>query len=340
MRIGNLSLSNQLVVAPMAGVTDRPFRALCRRLGAGLAVSEMVSADPRLRHTRKSRTRIDHAGEPGPVAVQIAGAHPQWMADAARYNVDRGADLIDINMGCPAKKVCNRAAGSALLSDATLVEEIVDAVVKSVAVPVTLKIRTGPTPHDRNALCIANIAQRCGVAALAIHGRTRACAFKGYAEHDTARAVKQSVSIPVLANGDVATPQAARAVLEYTQADGLLIGRGAQGNPWIFREVAHYLRTGSVLAPPSPVEVREVMLDHLRALYALYGERQGVRIARKHLSWYCKGRPGAGVFWKRVNRIESARDQIATVSAFVGGLVETARLRHDEPRLESWQHVA
>lgn len=324
----------------MAGVTDRPFRALCRRLGAGMAVSEMVSADPSLRHTRKSRTRTDHMGEPGPVAVQIAGAQPQWMADAARYNVERGADLIDINMGCPAKKVCNRAAGSALLSDESLVEDIVDAVVSSVSVPVTLKIRTGPTPDHRNALRIAAIAQRVGVAAVSIHGRTRACAFKGRAEHDTTRIVKESISIPILANGDITTPQAAQAVLQYTKADGLLIGRGAQGNPWIFREIEHYLRTGSVLAPPDPIEVREVMLEHLHALYALYGEHQGVRIARKHLSWYCKGRPGAEEFWQRVNRIETALEQTAVVRGFLGAPTPTAFLERGDAEISPWDFAA
>lgn len=304
----------------MAGVTDRAFRVLCRRLGAGLAVSEMVSSDPSLRHSRKSQTRTDHRGEPGPVSVQIAGASPEWLADAARYNVDHGAQIIDINMGCPAKKVCNRAAGSALLSDERLVADILDAVCAAVDVPVTLKIRTGPDPANRNALTIAMIAQSAGIAALSIHGRTRACAFKGEVEHATTRSVKQALSIPVFANGDITTPEQAKAVLDFTGADGLLIGRGAQGNPWIFREIAHYLDTGERLAPPAAAEVRAVMLEHLEGLYALYGERQGVRIARKHLSWYCKGRPGAARFWQQVNRVEDAAQQWRIVSDYLASL--------------------
>ena len=321
MRIGVISLSNRLVAAPMAGVTDRPFRALCRRLGAGLAVSEMVSSDPRLRNTSKSLTRIDHTDEPATRAVQIAGGEPAWLADAARYNVDRGAQLIDINMGCPAKKVCNRAAGSALLSDEILVAHILAAVVNAVDIPVTLKIRTGPDPDSRNALRIAHIAEASGIAALSIHGRTRACAFKGSAEHATTRAVKQFASIPVLANGDITTPEQAREVLRYTGADGLLIGRAAQGNPWIFRELAHFLATGTKLAPPAPEEVRDVLLEHLDALHDFYGPNNGVRVARKHLSWYCKGRPGAAAFWQRVNRVDAAAAQRSIVQGYLDELV-------------------
>ena len=321
MRIGDLTLPNTLIAAPMAGVTDRPFRALCRRLGAGLAVSEMVSSDPSLRGSRKSMNRLDHRGEQAPVSAQIAGADPHWMADAARFNVDHGAQIVDINMGCPAKKVCNRAAGSALLSDEPLVGRILDAVVGAVDVPVTLKIRTGPEPHNRNAVRVAQLAQSAGIAALSIHGRTRACAFRGEAEHHSTREVKRSVGIPVFANGDITSPERAQEVLRYTGADGLLIGRAAQGNPWIFREIAHYLAHGTHCARPSAAEVRAVMLEHLAALYAFYGERQGVRIARKHLSWYCKGRKGAARFWQRVNRVEDHQVQQSLVSDYADELV-------------------
>ncbi len=300
----------------MAGVTDRPFRQLCRALGAGYAVSEMVSANPRLRDTAKSRLRIDHAGEPAPVAVQIAGSDPLAMADAARYNVAQGAAIIDINMGCPAKKVCNAAAGSALLADEPLVARILDAVVAAVDVPVTLKIRTGPSPARRNALAIAAIAERAGVAALTVHGRTRADLFNGRAEYATIAAVKASVSIPVIANGDVATPREAREVLAATGADAVMIGRAAQGRPWIFREVAHFLATGEDLPPPTVAEARALILAHLDDHHAFHGEWQGVRTARKHLGWYTQGLAGGEAFRARMNATETAREQLGVVARY------------------------
>ncbi len=325
MRIGSYSLASALVVAPMAGVTDRPFRQLCRRLGAGLAVSEMVASDARLRDTAQSRRRRDHTGESEPRSVQIVGAVPEQMADAARFNVDHGAQLIDINMGCPAKKVCNNHAGSALLGDESLVSRILAAVTAAVDVPVTLKIRTGLDPQRKNGVSIARIAVDNGIAAIAVHGRTRACAFRGSAEHNTVAAIKAAVQIPVIANGDVRTPQEAKRVLSRTRADGLMIGRAAQGNPWIFREIDHFLRTGEVLDPPGPAEVGATLVEHLRAIHALYGPYLGVRVARKHLSWYCRGRPGAAAFWQRVNRVECAAEQLALVRDYFDALAQTSR---------------
>jgi tRNA-dihydrouridine synthase B len=314
----------------MAGVTDRPFRMLCKRMGAGYAVSEMVSADPRLRATAKSLRRIDHAGEPAPVAVQIAGADPAWLADAARYNVDRGAQIIDINMGCPAKKVCNAAAGSALLGNEPLVAAILDAVVRAVDVPVTLKIRTGPAPDARNAIAIARIADDAGIAALAVHGRTRACRFEGAAEYDTIRAVKAAVSLPIFANGDIDTPERARAVLAHTGADGLMIGRSAQGRPWIFREIAHFLATGQRLAPPTVAEGRAAILEHLEDHYAFHGEDVGVRTARKHLHWYTAAFAGAAEFRQRINAAATAAAQRKLVDAYFTELADAGdRLRYD-----------
>ena len=316
----------------MAGVTDRPFRMLCKRMGAGYAVSEMVAANPRLWGTDKSRRRTDHAGEVAPIAVQIAGADGALMADAARDNVDRGAQIIDINMGCPAKKVCNAAAGSALLANEALVARILDAVVRAVDVPVTLKIRTGPAPLERNAVVIARIAQDAGVAALSVHGRTRACLFAGAVEFESVRAVKRAVSIPVFANGDIATPERARDVLGYTGADGVMIGRAAQGRPWIFREIAHYLATGSELAAPTVEEARLVIAEHLDDHYAFYGEAPGVRIARKHLHWYTARLEGAGDFRRLVNTAESAAHQRAIVNGFFMRLAsESERLRYVPP---------
>ena len=309
MQIGTLRIDPPLALAPMAGVTDKPFRQLCKRLGAGLAVSEMTASDPRLWSTRKSLHRMDHAGEPDPVSVQIAGFDPVRLADAARYNVAHGAQLIDINMGCPAKKVCNAWAGSALLADEPLVARICRAVVEAVEVPVTLKIRTGQTPEQRNALSIARIAEACGIAALAVHGRTRSQKYEGFAEYDTIAAVKASVSIPVFANGDVGSPAKAREVLDYTRADALMIGRAAQGRPWIFREIAHFLATGELLPEPDIAEVRDILLGHLDALYAFYGEGAGVRIARKHLGWYAKDRPENATFRAVANAAESAHEQ-------------------------------
>lgn len=310
MQIGPYRIDPPVVLAPMAGVTDKPFRLLCKRLGAGLAVSEMTTADPKLWNTRKSLRRMDHAGEPEPVSVQIAGYDPAMLAEAARFNVANGAQLIDINMGCPAKKVCNVWSGSALLQDEPLVARIVKAVVEAVEVPVTLKIRTGWDREHKNALNIARIAEDAGIAALAVHGRTRADKYEGEAEYETIAAVKQSVRIPVLANGDVTTPQQAKHVLEVTGADAVMVGRGAQGRPWIFREIAHYLATGERLPEPGPDEVCAILLDHLEQLHAFYGELQGVRIARKHLGWYAKDRPENTAFRQVVNRAETALDQL------------------------------
>jgi tRNA-dihydrouridine synthase B len=307
----------------MAGVTDRPFRQLCRKLGAGLAVSEMVASNWRLRDTAQSRRRRDHGGEAEPRSVQIVGADPAQMADAARFNVDHGAQIIDINMGCPAKKVCNSHAGSALLADESLVARILATVTAAVSVPVTLKMRTGVTPDRKNGVAIARIAADHGIAAIAVHGRTRACAFLGSAEYDTIAAIKAAVDVPIIANGDVRTPQDARRVLSRSRADGLMIGRAAQGNPWIFREIDHFLRTGEMLAPPTIGEVGATLVEHLQALHAFYGQHLGVRIARKHLSWYCKGRPGAAVFWQSVNRVECAALQLRLVREYFDDLAES-----------------
>jgi tRNA-dihydrouridine synthase B len=326
MRIGPYLIDPPVVLAPMAGVTDKPFRLLCKRLGAGLAVSEMTHADPRLWHTRKSLQRMDHVGEPEPVSVQIAGYDPAMLAEAARFNVANGAQIIDINMGCPAKKVCNVWSGSALLQDEPLVARIVRAVVEAVEVPVTLKIRTGWDRQNRNALNIARIAEDAGIAALAVHGRTRADKYEGHAEYDTITAVKAAVNIPVLANGDVDTPQQARHVLEVTGADALMIGRGAQGRPWIFREIAHYLATGEELAEPMPDEVCGILLGHLEQLYAFYGEQAGVRIARKHLGWYAKDRPENAAFRHVVNRAESAVEQLRLTREYFAALAAGERL--------------
>lgn len=290
-----------------------------------MAVSEMVASDARLRDTRKSRLRADVRGEAEPRAVQIAGACAERLADAARYHADNGAQIIDINMGCPAKKVCNVQAGSALLADERLVGRILRAVVAAVQVPVTLKIRTGPAPERRNGARVARIAESEGIAALAVHGRTRACAFRGRAEYRTIEEIKAAVSIPVIANGDIASPDDARRVLEATRADGVMVGRAAQGNPWIFREIAHYLRTGTRLSPAAPAEVGATLLEHLAALYRFYGPADGVRVARKHLSWYCKGRPGAAAFWQRINRVESPRVQLAIARDYFASLCDAWR---------------
>jgi tRNA-dihydrouridine synthase B len=287
MNIGPYTLKNTLLLAPMAGITDRPFRELCRRYGAGLAVSEMVSSNPGLQTHRRTLLKADHSGEEEPRAVQILGADPKHMAEAARFNVDRGAQIIDINMGCPVKKVCSVAAGSALLKNEALVKAILDSVVGAVDVPVTLKIRTGWDAADRNALRIAKIAERAGIAALAIHGRTRACGFSGAAEYETLREVKNAVTLPVIANGDIDSPQKAREVLRYTGADALMIGRAAQGQPWIFNSIEHFMSHGAPLAPPPLMQIRDIVLAHLDRLYSFYGNETGVRIARKHIGWYC-----------------------------------------------------
>ncbi len=327
MKIGTHVLRNALFVAPMAGVTDRPFRVLARRFGAGLAVSEMVSSRPELRGSRKSRLRLEHRGEPEPVAVQIVGADPALMAQAARDNVDEGAQLIDINMGCPAKKVCGVQAGSALLADEARVARILAAVVAAASVPVTLKIRTGPDPTRRNALRIARIAEASGVQMLTVHGRTRACGFSGTAEYDTITEVKNAVKIPVIANGDIRTPEDAARVLASTGADGVMIGRAAQGRPWLFREIAHFLATGERLPPPGLQEMQAVLEEHLEGLYALYGEAHGARIARKHLGWTTRGLPGADEFRRAVVRLETAAEQREAVRAYFARLLERADRR-------------
>ncbi len=320
MQIGPYRIDPPVVLAPMAGVTDKPFRLLCKRLGAGLAVSEMTTADPTLWHTRKSLRRMDHAGEPEPVSVQIAGYDPAMLAEAARFNVANGAQIIDINMGCPAKKVCNVWSGSALLQDEPLVARICRAVVEAVEVPVTLKIRTGWDRDHRNALSIARIAEDSGIAALSVHGRTRADKYEGEAEYETIAAVKASIGIPVLANGDITTPERARHVLDVTGADAVMIGRGAQGRPWIFREIAHYLATGEKLPEPTPAEVAAILLGHLEHLHAFYGELAGVRIARKHLGWYAKDRPENAAFRQVVNRAETAHEQLALTERYFEAL--------------------
>ena len=315
----------------MAGVTDRPFRMLCKRLGAGYAVSEMVASDTALYGSEKSKRRMDHSGESAPIAAQIAGADASMMARAARENVARGAQIIDINMGCPAKKVCSKWAGSALLSDESLVARILETVVAAVDVPVTLKFRTGPVPGARNALAIARIAENAGIAMLTLHGRTRACGFKGAVEYDTIAAVKRSVSIPVVANGDIDSPAKARRVLEATGADALMIGRAAQGRPWIFREIAHHLETGGTLPPPTVAEARELLLAHLEDHYAFYGEYTGVRTARKHILWYTRGLAGAGAFRLHMNTLDHTGEQFAAVDAFFAAQgLRCERLRYED----------
>ncbi len=321
MQIGPYRIEPNVVLAPMAGVTDKPFRQLCKRLGAGLAMSEMTISDPRFWQTEKSLRRMDHEGEPAPVGVQIAGTEPAMLADAARYNVDHGAQIIDINMGCPAKKVCNAWAGSALMQDEALVARILDAVVRAVDVPVTLKIRTGWCAEHRNAPTIARIAEDAGIAALAVHGRTRDQHYTGSAEYDTIAAIKAALSIPVVANGDVDSPEKALAVLRHTGVDAVMVGRAAQGRPWIFREIAHFLATGEHLAPPTLEEVGDILLGHLDALHAFYGEASGVRIARKHLGWYAKDRPENAAFRSVVNRAETADAQRALTRDYFDGLI-------------------
>ncbi len=326
MQIGPYVLPNALFVAPMAGVTDRPFRQLCRAFGAGYAVSEMVTSRRDLWHTLKTSRRADHAGEPGPIAVQIAGTDAAMMAEAARYNIERGAQIIDINMGCPAKKVCDQWAGSALMRDEALALAIIEAVVAACAphgVPVTLKMRTGWCAQVKNALAIARAAEQAGVQMVTVHGRTREQGYKGEAEYETIAAVKAALRIPVVANGDIDSPAKARAVLAATGADALMIGRAAQGRPWIFREVAHHLETGGTLAPPLVLEVRRALLGHLQDHYALYGEHTGVRSARKHIGWYVRALPGGEAFRARMNAIEDAAMQWQAVAEFFDELAQT-----------------
>ncbi len=323
MNIGPYSLANPFFAAPMAGVTDRPFRQLCKRLGAGYAVSEMVTSRPDLWNTLKTSRRANHEGEPGPIAVQIAGTEPQMMADAAAYNIDRGAQIIDINMGCPAKKVCNKWAGSALMQDETLALSIIEAVVAACAprhVPVTLKMRTGWCQAEKNALAIARAAEQAGVQMITVHGRTREQGYKGQAEYDTIAAVKAAVRVPVVANGDIDSPEKAREVLAVTGADAVMVGRAAQGRPWIFREIAHFMATGTHLAPPLVAEVKRLLLEHLLDHYALYGEYAGVRTARKHIGWYVKPLPGGEAFRASMNLMEDCELQSRAVADYFDDL--------------------
>lgn len=323
MHIGPYLLANNLLAAPMAGVTDRPFRVLCKRLGAGYAVSEMVTSRRDLWTSLKTSRRANHDGEAAPIAVQIAGTDAAMMAEATAFNIDRGAQIIDINMGCPAKKVCNKWAGSALMQDEPLALEIIEAVVAAAAphgVPVTLKMRTGWSMEHRNAVRIARAAESAGVLMLTVHGRTREQGYKGHAEYDTIAAVKAALRIPVVANGDITTPEKARDVLAYTKADAVMVGRAAQGRPWIFREIAHFLATGTHLAQPLVAEVRQLLLDHLRDHYSLYGELTGMRTARKHIAWYVRALPGGEDFRHRMNAIEDCEQQWLAVAAFFDAL--------------------
>ncbi len=322
MQIGSHVLKNKLIVAPMAGVTDRPFRQLCKLMGAGMAVSEMVSSNSLLWGSKKTERRANHEGEVSPISVQIAGADPEMLAAAARYNVEKGAQIIDINMGCPAKKICNVMAGSALLQNENLVGKILDTVVKAVNIPVTLKIRTGWDKQHKNALSIARIAENAGIQALAIHGRTRACAYLGEAEYDTIANVKSAVKIPIIANGDITTPEKAQHILAYTKVDAIMIGRAAQGRPWIFREINHYLTTGQHLQVPEVTEIHQVLMNHLVELYDFYGEYSGVRVARKHISWYTKGLIGSAGFRHAMNQLQTSEEQLRETNIFFSKLAE------------------
>jgi tRNA-dihydrouridine synthase B len=316
MQIGPYKLENNLILAPMAGITDRPFRELCKQFGAGLTVSEMVASNPALRQHKRTLLKTDHNGEAGIRSVQILGTDPQQMADAAKFNVRRGAQVIDINMGCPAKKVCSVAAGSALLRDEALVQRILDAVVNAVDIPVTLKIRTGWDTHSRNAVAIARIAENAGIAALTIHGRTRACKFEGLAEHETAKKVKQSVSIPVIANGDITTPEQARYVLDSTGADAIMIGRAAQGNPWLFGRINHFIKHGKHIEKPTDANIHDTLMRHLDKLYSFYGNASGVRIARKHIAWYLKHLGSITQDAKNtINQAQYPSEQIALINS-------------------------
>ena len=340
MQIGRHVLRNNLFVAPMAGVTDRPFRQLCKTLGAGVAVSEMVTSNSLLYGSEKTRRRADHTGEVDPISVQIAGAEPAMLAEAARFNVDQGAQIIDINMGCPAKKVCNVMAGSALMQDEPLVGRILAAVVNAVPeVPVTLKFRTGWNRENKNAPMVARIAEESGIQLIAIHGRTRADQYMGDAEYDTIKLVKSQRSIPVIANGDITSPQKAKFVLDHTGADGVMIGRAAQGRPWIFREIEHFLKTGEILPPPRVDEIHRVMVAHIEDLYGFYGIERGLRVARKHISWYTKGLVGSASFRHAMNQLETVAEQRAAIDRFFASLGHTGeRLVYDE--LEADETVA
>ncbi len=320
MIIGQYTLPNNLFLAPMAGVTDRPFRQLCRRLGAGMVVSEMITANKSLWASKKSLLRANHDGEPEPRSIQIAGTDPKMMAEAAQHNIDQGAHIIDINMGCPAKKVCNVMAGSALLQNEPLVGQILESVVNAVDAPVTLKIRTGWDGDNRNGVNIARIAEQSGIQALAVHGRTRADAYRGDAEYDTIAEIKSAISIPVIANGDIHSPAKAKEVLNHTQADGLMIGRAAQGNPWIFQQINHFLTHGEILPDPNLSEVKQTLIEHLHTLYDFYGEYTGVRMARKHIAWYSKGLRDGNPFRQHMNTLELPEQQLAFTEQFFAQL--------------------
>jgi len=321
LKIGSLEIKNNVVLAPMAGVTDRPFRQLCKKLSAGMAVSEMVGANSLLRGSEKTLRRANHEGEVEPKSVQIVGACPKLMGEAAKYNEDKGAEIIDINMGCPAVKICNTLSGSALLKDLSLVEKILTAVVDAVSIPVTLKIRTGWDKTSRNGVAVAKLAEKIGIQALAVHGRTRNCFYKGDAEYATIAEIKAAVQIPIIANGDITTPEKAMQVLEITKADAVMIGRAAQGRPWIFREIEHYLKTGTKLPPPEIAEVGTIMLGHMENLYDFYGEDIGVRFARKHVSWYSKGQSNAAGFRDTFNRLETAKEQRQVAEEYFSSLL-------------------
>jgi len=334
MQIGPYKLANNLMLAPMAGVTDRPFRQLCKRLGAGMAVSEMISSNSLLYGSAKTLRRANHDGETEPRSVQIAGSDPLMMAEAAKHNADNGAQIVDINMGCPAKKVCNVMSGSALLQDEDLVARILNSVVNAVDIPVTLKIRTGWDLENRNGVAIARIAEQAGIQALAVHGRTRACAYRGEAEYETISHIKQEINIPVIANGDINTPEKAKWILEQTGVDAIMIGRAAQGRPWVFNTINHYLATGEHLAEPTISEVSTIMLDHLERLYEFYGEYIGVRMARKHISWYSKGQVGGGAFRQLVNRVDSIEQQLALTREFFEQLENATQQKSKQPNQE------
>ena len=326
LTIGPYTLPNNLFLAPMAGVTDRPFRQLCRRLGAGMAVSEMITANKMLWASKKSLLRANHIGEPEPRSIQIAGADPVMLAQAAQHNVEQGAHIIDINMGCPAKKVCNVMAGSALLQNEKLVSEILESVVNAVDVPVTLKIRTGWDTDHRNGVTIAKIAEQSGIQAIAVHGRTRACAYKGYAEYDTIAEIKSALTIPVIANGDISDPEKAKHILDYTQADGLMVGRAAQGNPWIFKQISHYLEHGELISSPPVSEVKRILIEDMHALYAFYGDYTGVRMARKHIAWYSKGLRDGNPFRQQMNTFEQPQQQLDFTEQFFNQLAEQSTI--------------
>ncbi len=326
IQLGPYTLDNRLILAPMAGVTDRPFRIMCKRLGAAMAVSEMITSDKRLWKTAKSSLRMNYDGEPGLRSVQIAGGDPDMMAEAAMLSVERGAQIIDINMGCPAKKVCNKAAGSALLKDEGLVKDILNAVVQAVDIPVTLKTRIGWSRDHKNGLAVSQLAEDAGITAIAIHGRTRECKYHGTVNYDAIKDIKSAVSIPVFANGDIDSPEKALQVLEYTNADGLLIGRAAQGRPWIFREINHYLETGQHLEAPTGTEIQALLVEHLNALYEFYGDFMGLRIARKHVGWYLQTQPNNENFRKEFNRLESCQEQQEAIQTFFHQLIRTGSI--------------